>query len=195
MVVPQDEAVTSTDHEQDRRCLERVQAGDQRALAELYGRHTPLLYSVALRILKSPADAEDVLQEAWLQVWKRAGSFDPKRGSAVAWLLTVARTRAIDRYRSKASRGRAESSVDPEPLTPPVDPSATAGRSQLRDRVRQAFEQLSPEQRRVLEIAYFQGLSQTEIAELVKAPLGTVKSWTRQGLTRLRELLPQEEWV
>ncbi len=183
------------DSERDRECLERVQNGDTQALAELYDRYTPLLYPVVMRILRSGAEAEDVLQEAWLQVWKRATTFDPRRGSVAAWLLTVARTRALDRYRSRAARGRAEAKVDPEPLNAAPDPPVEAVRGQLGERVREALATLEPRQREVLEIAYFQGLSQSEIAEKIGAPLGTVKSWTRQALMRLRDLLPQEEWV
>ncbi len=164
-------------------------------MSQLYDRYTPLLYPVALRILRSPAEAEDSLQDAWLQVWRRAGSFDPARGTVIAWLLTVARSRALDRYRSMMSRGRAESRVDAEPLATPPDPVGSAAHAQLSARVRAALAQLTPQQRQVIEIAYFQGLSQTEIAEHLNAPLGTVKSWTRQGLMKLRELLPQEEWV
>ena len=183
-----------TDQDRDRRCLERVRAGDSGALAELYDRYTPMLFPVALRILRRPADAEDALQDAWLQVWRTAASYESRRGTVAAWLLTVTRTRALDRYRSLASRGRAESRVDPEPQNPPVDPSSSAARGEIGTRVRRALAELEPRQREVLEIAYFEGLSQTEIAERLKAPLGTVKSWTRQGLMRLRELLPQEEW-
>jgi RNA polymerase sigma-70 factor, ECF subfamily len=183
------------DSEQDRQCLERVRQGDTRALAELYDRYTPLLYPVVLRILRSGAEADDALQEAWLQVWKRSATYDPKRGSVAAWLLTVARTRALDRYRSLAARGRAESKVDPDPVNAPADPQADATRGQIGERVREAMASLEPRQREVIEIAYFQGLSQSEIAEKIGAPLGTVKSWTRQALTRLREMLPQEEWV
>ena len=182
-----------TDQERDQRCVERLRAGDAEALAELYDRYTPLLYPVALRILRRPADAEDALQEAWLQVWKSAASYEPRRGTVAGWLLTVARTRALDRYRSLASRGRAESRVDPEPQSKPFEPSFSAALGELGERVRNALAELQPRQREVLEIAYFEGLSQSEIAERLGAPLGTVKSWTRQGLLRLRELLPQEE--
>ena len=135
------------------------------------------------------------MQDAWLQVWRRSASYDPRRGTVVAWLLTVVRTRALDRYRSVASRNRVESRVDPEPVTAPEDPTREAAQVQLSDRVRAAMAALAPQQRQVLEIAYFHGLSQSEIAKQLNAPLGTVKSWTRQGLMRLRELLPQEEWV
>jgi RNA polymerase sigma-70 factor (ECF subfamily) len=172
-----------------------MQAGETRALAELYDRYTPLLYSVVLRILRSTAEAEDALQDAWLQVWRRSATYDPKRGTVGAWLMTVARTRALDRYRSVASRGKAESQANSELPIPAADPSASAAQVELMERVQNALAQLQPQQRRVLEIAYFEGLSQTEIAERLSAPLGTVKSWTRQGLMRLRELLPQEEWV
>src|SRR6185369_12142404 len=125
-------------------------------------------------------------QNAWLQVWRRASSYDVRRGTVAAWLLTVARSRALDRYRSLSSRRQAEAKVDPEPLAPPVDPSAGAAGQQLGERVRLALAQLQPQQRQVLEIAYFQGLSQSEIANQLNTPLGTVKSWTRQGLMRLR---------
>ena len=184
-----------TGAEHDLECLRRIQAGDTAALGELYDRYTPLLYSLVLRILRSPADAEDALQEAWVQVWKRAGSFDAARGSVGAWLTTVARTRALDRYRSMKSRSTAEARVEVDSVAPPPDPGVSATRSQLGGRVREALATLTPQQRAVLEIAYFEGLSQTEIASRVGAPLGTVKSWTRQGLMRLKELLPQEEWA
>jgi len=184
-----------TQQELDFQCLQRTQAGDMRSLSELFDRYTPLLYPVALRILRSPADAEDAVQDAWLQVWKRSASYDARRGTVAAWLLTVVRSRALDRYRSVASRSRAESRVDPEPVTAPEDPTRRAMHVELRDRVRDAMAALAPQQRQVIEIAYFEGRSQSEIAKQLNAPLGTVKSWTRQGLMRLRELLPQEEWA
>src|SRR5437867_7124175 len=191
----QGRTMSLTDQERDHRSLLRVQEGDSRALEELYDRYTPLLYPVAFRILRRAADAEDALQEAWLQVWRRAVTYDPRRGTVAAWLLTVARTRALDRYRSLAARGRAESSVDPEAGARPPEPSASAVHAQLGERVWSALAQLQPQQRQVLEIAYFEGLSQSEVAARLNAPLGTVKSWTRQGLLRLREILPQEEWM
>lgn len=181
--------------ERDLQCVRRVQAGDEKALAELYDRYTPLVYPVALRILRSASDAEEVVQQAWLQVWKGAAGYDARRGTVAAWLLTVARSRALDLYRSVASRRRAEGKVDPEPLSPPEDPTTSATQRQVSERVKQAMTGLTPQQRQALEIAYFEGLSQTEVAARMQAPLGTVKSWTRQGLMRLRELLPQEEWV
>ena len=176
--------------------MRRIQAGDAAALAELYDRYTPLLYPVALRILRSATEAEDAVQDAWVQVWKRAESYDVRRGNVAAWLLTVARTRALDRYRSVASRSRAETRAEEEPVrVAPVDPARSAAQADIGERVRAALARLQPQQRQVLEIAYFEGLSQSEISERLDAPLGTVKSWTRQGLMRLRELLPEQEWV
>jgi len=164
-----------------------------RALEELYDRHSGLLYSAALRILGRAADAEEVLQEAWLQAWNRAESYDVARGAVVAWLLTLLRSRAIDRVRSRASRQRVEQAVAEAP--PPqavVEPPAVAAQRELQERVTSALEELAPQQRQVLELAYFGGLSQSEIASRLGAPLGTVKSWTRQALMRLRDLVPEE---
>lgn len=180
--------------ELDLQCMRRLATRDEQALAELYDRYTPLLFPVALRILRNAVDAEEALQRTWLQVWKSAAGYDPKRGSVAAWLVTMVRSRALDLYRSLASRRRAEGQVEVD-LVAREDPTAPAAQRQLSERVRTALSSLPPQQRQVLEIAYFEGLSQTEVADRLKAPLGTVKSWTRQGLTRLRELLPQEEWV
>ncbi len=181
--------------EDDLRCLRRMRGGDASALSDLYDRYGSLIYSVALRILRSPADAEDAVQQAWVQVWKSAASYDSRRGPVAAWLLTMARSRALDLYRSLGSRRRAETHVDAAPRETPPDPAADSMMGQLGTRVRAALGELAPQQRQVLEIAYFEGLSQSEIAERLQAPLGTVKSWTRQGLMRLKQLLPEEEWA
>jgi len=184
-----------TDQELDLRCLERLQSGDSKALEELFDRYSPLLYPMVLRILRAPSDAEDTLQEVWLQVWKRVATFDPKRGTVAAWLVMLARSRALDRYRSLSSRRNAETKVEAAPEASRDDASTPAAQRQLSERVASALAQLAPQQRQVIEIAYFEGLSQTEIAQRLNAPLGTVKSWTRQGLQKLRELVPQEVWV
>ncbi|HYM82119.1 MAG TPA: sigma-70 family RNA polymerase sigma factor [Candidatus Limnocylindria bacterium] len=181
--------------ERDSLCILRLKGGESSALEELYDRYTPLLYPVALRILRRAPDAEDAVQQAWVQVWKSAGSYDPRRGTVAAWLLTVTRTRALDLYRSVASRKKAENQVNPEPPSPPAEPSRLAQQSELGERVQNALGSLPPQQRQVLEIAFFEGLSQSEVATRLGAPLGTVKSWTRQALMRLREQMPQEEWT
>ena len=185
-----------SEQDDDRSCMNRVRAGDMRALEELYDRHSGLLFSAAVRILGRAADAEEVLQEAWLQAWNRAETYDAARGAVVAWLLTLVRSRAIDRLRSRASRQRVEQVIaDDPPMQAAPEPPATVAQRQLQTRVTAALSELGAQQRQVLELAYFGGLSQSEIASQLGAPLGTVKSWTRQGLLRLRELLPEEEWA
>jgi RNA polymerase sigma-70 factor (ECF subfamily) len=184
-----------SDQERDRLCVERMRAGDARALEELYDRHNGLLYSVVLRIVRSPGDAEEVLQEAWLQIWRGAATYNAARGTVGAWLVTVARSRGIDRIRSEGSRQRAETAVGVDPPPPTEDASANAAHRQMSERVGRALEKLGPQHRQVVELAYFGGLTQNEIAERLNTPLGTVKSWTRQALLRLSDLVPQEEWT
>jgi RNA polymerase sigma-70 factor (ECF subfamily) len=172
--------------------MRRLQSGDRAALAELYDRHAALAYGVALRILRHAEDAEDALQESWVQVWNRSDSFDPARGSVAAWVITIARSRALDRLRRKSSRGRAESAAGIDPPATPAAPDTMAERAALRDHLGRAMEGLEARQREVLEIAYFEGLSQSEIAERLKVPLGTVKYWMRQGLLHLRQDVAEE---
>jgi len=180
----------------DLECMERLKSGDPRALRELYDRYTSLLYPVALRIVGNPTDAEDAVQRSWVQAWQTAASYDPRRGPVAAWLLTMVRSRALDLARSTVSRRRAEDAAEQEPPNaPPDDPAGSAERTALRENITRALRELSADQRQVLEIAYFEGLSQSEVATRLGAPLGTVKSWTRQGLEKLRELLPKQEWV
>ncbi len=178
----------------DRSCIGRMSAGDTSALEELYDRHTPMLYGLVLRIVGGAADAEEVLQDTWLQAWRRAVTWDPARGTVAGWLVTLARSRAIDRIRSVASRRRAETAapLPDAPLTAD-EPAANAAQRQRQERLSAALAALTPRQREVLDLGYFGGLSQSEIAARIGAPLGSVKSWTRQGLMRLRELVPQEE--
>lgn len=172
--------------------VRRLQSGDRAALAGLYDRHAALAYGVALRVLRHAEDAEDALQEAWVQIWNRSDSFDPARGSVAAWVITIARSRALDRLRRRTTRGRAESAPVIEPPAAPPPPEAGAERSAVRERVGRALEALDPRQKEVLEIAYFEGLSQSEIAERLKIPLGTVKYWMRQGLLQLRQDVAEE---
>jgi RNA polymerase sigma-70 factor (ECF subfamily) len=184
-----------SDLDRDPSCMSRLKAGDLNALEELYDRHTPLLYSMVMRIVGRSADAEEVLQDTWLQVWRRADAYDPSRGAVGAWLLTLARSRAIDRLRGRGSRQRAERAAEVDPPVPAEEASAPVVQRQLHERVTTALAELSPQHREVLELAYFGGLSQSEIASRLGSPLGTVKSWTRQALTRLRALVPQEDWT
>ena len=184
------------DTEQDRRCWDRVAGGDPAALAEAYDRYADLLYSLARRIVGSTSDAEEVLQDAWLQAWRSARSYDPARGALGAWLVTITRTRALDRLRSMGSRRRGEAAATIEAASDPpprsADPATGYARRALRINVATAITALAPQQRQVLELAFFDGLSQSEIAARLNAPLGTVKSWTRQALLKLRERVPVE---
>jgi RNA polymerase sigma-70 factor (ECF subfamily) len=182
-----------TDQERDRLCVERMRAGDTRALEELYDRHNGLLYSVVLRIVSVPGGAEEVLQEAWLQIWRGAATYNAARGTVGAWLVTVARNRGMDRIRSEGPGAERAARVDaPHPTE---DASANAAHRQMSERVGRALEKLGPQHRQVVELAYFGGLTQGEIAERLNTPPATVKSWTRQALLRLSELVPQEEWT
>jgi RNA polymerase sigma-70 factor (ECF subfamily) len=181
--------------DRDRACVERLCAGDTSAMVELYDRHTDLLYSLVRRIVGDESETEDVLQETWVRAWRSARAYDPSRGSVGAWLVTMARSRAIDRIRSEGTRRRARDASSAVPGEPVADdPSDRVVESERRDRIRAALVQLSPQHREVLDLAYFGGLSQTEIATRMAAPLGTVKSWTRQALARLSELVPREVW-
>ena len=181
--------------DRDRSALERMVAGDTRALEELYDRHGDLLYSLVRRILSRTEDAEDAIQEIWLQAWRGARTYDPKRGTVCGWLVSIARSRAIDRLRSEGSRKRAAVAAGVDAPDPPESPAESAVDRQRREHVDHAMSQLDPQHREVLELAYFAGLSQSEISERLGAPLGTVKSWTRQALSRLEKLVPREEWL
>ena len=181
--------------DRDRSALERMVAGDTRALEDLYDRHGDLLYSLVRRILSRVDDAEDVIQEVWLQAWRGARTYDPKRGTVCGWLVSIARSRAIDRLRSEGSRQRATDAAGSDARVSEESPAESAVDRERREHVDRAMVQLEPQHREVLQLAYFAGLSQSEISERLGAPLGTVKSWTRQALSRLEKLVPREEWL
>lgn len=162
---------------------------DETALAELYDRYRVILFGLLVRILNSREEAEDVLQEVFLQVWRRAADFDEKRGRPFTWLVTLARSRGIDRLRSLAARERVALAGAKQPAEEVSDAAADAFASEQRTLVTTALEQLPEEQRRPLILAYFDGLTQSEIAAKLGAPLGTVKTRMRTGLMKLREAL------
>jgi RNA polymerase sigma-70 factor (ECF subfamily) len=184
-------AVNSQEQVDSATWLARAAAGDGAALAALYDRHARLVYSLALRIIGNEADAEDVVQEVFAQVWRQAGRYDAMRGSVEAWFLTMARTRAIDRLRAHRARpdsgaGLPTSSELPAVIVDPAD-ALTAARDA--ERVRDALHELPLLQRLAIELAYFEGLTQSEIADRLEQPLGTVKTRIRLGLLKLRAAL------
>jgi RNA polymerase sigma-70 factor (ECF subfamily) len=169
--------------------LKAIAKSDEEALAQLYDRYRIVLFGLLVRILISREEAEDVLQEVFLQVWKRAGDFDEHRGRPFTWLVTLARSRAIDRLRSLASRARVAIAGARDESELISDAATDAFRSEQRGLVTDALAQLPEEQKRALILAYFDGLTQSEIAARLGAPLGTVKTRMRAGITKLRELL------
>jgi RNA polymerase sigma-70 factor (ECF subfamily) len=165
-------------------------AGDERALGDLYDRWSGSAYALVLRLLGNPSDAEDVVEEVFWQAWRQAGRFQPERGQVSAWLMTIARSRALDRLRSRRRRPEtllADATADVP--TSASDPLAAASGSERRERVLSALRELPAEQRQAVEMAYFDGLSQTEIAERTSQPLGTVKTRVRLAMQKLRERL------
>lgn len=177
--------------------LSRLVAGDERALGELYDLYGGLAFSLACSLVSEPADAEDVVADAFGQIWRTAATFDAERGNVLAWLTTIVRSRALDLLRSQRRRARAlEVAVahSPEDAAPGMSSSSSpadrgAEMSEARVLVRRSLDDLPEPQRVVLELAYFGGLSQSEIADHLREPLGTVKTRMRAGLDKLRQAL------
>ena len=180
---------TSDDARADIALLGRVIARDGRAIGELYDRHSRLLYGLILRILRNRSEAEEVLQEVFVQVWTRADTYNVELGAPVAWLVRIARNRAIDQIRSNSVRARTAEATPPP--TPVETPEARAVMSEQQRAVARALGTLPLEQRELIEHAYFQGLTQSELAERFNLPLGTVKTRVRTGMMTLRRELQQ----
>lgn len=183
-------AGTDVDDQED---LRRLAAGDGDAAARLYDRHARAVYSLALRIVNDEGDAEDVVQEVFAQAWRQAARYDASRGAVVAWLLMMARSRAIDKLRSARARPDSRGVDDPRAIDemPAVVRDAhsriiDAENARLAQR---ALAELPLLQRLVIELAYYEGLTQREIADRLEQPLGTVKSRLRLGLLKLRDAL------
>ncbi|HKC20096.1 MAG TPA: sigma-70 family RNA polymerase sigma factor [Candidatus Dormibacteraeota bacterium] len=168
-------------------------AADVDALAVLYDRYGSLAYSIAVRILGDSAMAEDVVQESFLKLWTNASAFDPGRGSLRSWLVASVRNRAIDRLRGRGRKERREVELDSADIAPPADPSADPWREVSmaleRDAVIEALQRLPAEQKQAVELAYYGGYSQREIAEMAKVPLSTVKGRMRLALEKLHSYL------
>ncbi|MGH7927665.1 MAG: sigma-70 family RNA polymerase sigma factor [Candidatus Binatia bacterium] len=167
-----------------------IGAQDRDAFSRFYDRYSPLVYSLALRMLRAQSDAEDLLQEVFMQIWRQAASYSPERGSPEAWIINIARSRAIDKLRSMRRRERSFVLTDDPSLSESNENvESNAMESETKLTMNSALANLPEAQRRVLELAYFGGLSQTEIADRLKEPLGTVKTRMRAGIQRLRDIL------
>jgi RNA polymerase sigma-70 factor, ECF subfamily len=174
--------------------LDRLRARDPDAMGELYDRYSRITYSLIYRVVRNQSVAEDLVQETFIRVWNRIQGFDHQKGALGPWILTVARNRAIDYVRSVDGRMSA-STLEVEKMENPAVFSNLEGDIMNMDRVRSlkaAFEKLDPNQRLVLELAYFEGMSQTEMAGKLQKPLGTVKTWVRGALKALRDEMGEE---
>ena len=169
--------------EEDFTLLERIRRGDEAAMTAIYDRYNRIVYSVSLRVLRDVPAAEDVLQEVFMQVWRSPGSFLETKGSLGGWLAVVARNRSIDILR----RRRSTDQVEEVALASPFNLAEEAERNNMMERARAAIVHLPVEQRKTLEMAFFDGLTHTEIAEMTGDPLGTVKTRIRSALLTLRK--------
>lgn len=181
-------------NEVDANLVRQMSAGDEVAFATFYDRFAPGLFSMIYAILHDQKDSEDVLQEAFVQMWKRTATYDATRSSLFTWAVMIARHKAIDRIRSRQRRTRLSEAVanqaGPFAVSAPSDQADNAlVRTDERERVRAALSQLGEGQREAIELAFFGGLTQTQISERLGAPLGTVKARIRRGLLALREVL------
>jgi RNA polymerase sigma-70 factor (ECF subfamily) len=169
----------------DSMLISRIRTGDEDALAALHDRYASVVYSVALRVLGDTTQAEDILQEIFIQLWRNPQRFDANRGSLGAWLAVIARHRAIDQLR----RRRPETDVEDVIISVDTRLEQTTDRNMAIAKVRAAVEHLPPEQRQPLELAFFQGLTHSEIASKTGEPLGTIKTRIRTALLALRKAL------
>jgi len=175
--------------------LRRVARGDKGAYRTLYDRLGSQSLAIAIRVLGGKAEAEDTVQETFLDVWTRAAQFDPVRGSGRAWVLSMVRNRAIDRLRTRGAVSRMIERAESQQATAPIastSPADELTRAEAQLSIHVAMSELTDAQRHALELAYFEGLSQSEIAERLGEPLGTVKSRVRAAMEKLASLLPHE---
>jgi RNA polymerase sigma-70 factor, ECF subfamily len=172
--------------------LRQIAAGDRTSFAEFYDRHSTLMFSVACRILRDPSEAEDVLQEAFMQIWEKAAKFDPKLGKASSWAAILVRNKAVDRIRASQRRIRlAEEAGAEQGAVNNVDDTANEAvyGHEKANLIQSAIVELPMEQRQAIEMAYFSGLTQDEISKKLNQPLGTIKARIRRGLLKLRDQL------
>lgn len=178
----------------DHDLLREIAAGSGEALGLFYDRHASMALGLLCRMLGDRNEAEEVLQEVFLQVWRSAGRYDAARSSPRGWLLLLARSRALDRHRGTVARRRREEEAARSSAAQAVAPLGTRRleHGESRRRIGSALDRLPPEQRRVIELSFYEGLTQTQIAEALNAPLGTVKSRALLAMRKLRQLLGEE---
>jgi RNA polymerase sigma-70 factor (ECF subfamily) len=170
--------------------LQQSSWGDEGAFALLYDAVALRLYGLVLRVLRDPAQSEEVTQEAFLEIWRTSTRFEPNRGSALGWMMTIAHRKAVDRVRSATAAGRRDRGYHEANRDVDYDSTAEAAQATLEaERVRKALQTLTPAQRSALELAFFGGYTHTEVAAMLDVPLGTAKTRIRDGLLRLRDTL------
>ena len=174
---------TTPKNDDEAALIERIQAGDETAMTDMYDRYSGIVYGVALRVLGNTTAAEDVLQEVFLQLWRNPQAFDANRGRLSAWLAVIARNRAIDHLRKRPP----EEDIDELPISTGVNLENEAAQRLAIEKIRGVLSQLPQDQRRLLEMAFFEGMTHTEIAAKSGEPLGTVKTRIRTGLLALRK--------
>jgi RNA polymerase sigma-70 factor (ECF subfamily) len=185
--VPQEGAPAAPDLAE---LLRRCGRGDQHAFAQLYDAVSAKAHGLAVRVVRDPAQAEEVAQEAFLEIWKNSGRFDPAKGSPLAWLLTIVHRKSVDRIRSAEASTRRDTAYNRQNQPVDHDSTAEAAHASLEARrVRVALESLTPVQREALELAYFGGYTHTEVATMLDLPVGTAKTRIRDGLIRLRDTM------
>lgn len=198
MPTPPESGTAETRREdEDAELIRRVARGDREAFASVYDRYSRPLFAIALRVLNDAREAEDIVHDVFIALWNKAGDFESDRGTAFGWCVTLTRNRAIDRVRARKRRGELLAESAPADLGYDENQAENADSGDMlwqKEKaavVRQALESLPAEQRSALQLAYFGGLTQQEIAAKLREPLGTVKARIRRGLLKLRELLPQ----
>ncbi|MBV9998396.1 MAG: sigma-70 family RNA polymerase sigma factor [Verrucomicrobia bacterium] len=184
---------SSIDQESEIELLKRVGQGDRKSFEDLYDRFSGVLFSTALQILNDHREAEDVLQEVFVQIWDKARLYDAARGKPLTWAMTLTRNKAIDRLRSAQRRYRLQGQVEKETtITNQVAIKDSSEEVEILEKsrlIRAAVMELSKEQREAIELAFFSGLTQNEIAQELNQPLGTVKARIRRGMLRLKEMI------
>ncbi len=190
------DASHDVDVEEEVALLKAIGSRDRDSFAKLYDRYSAILFSIALRVLNDTELAEDALQDVFFQIWEKAPTYDPRRGKPLTWAVTLTRNKAIDRLRSVQRRYRLYDEAREEAKTTAASADYESARSlehlEKNEMIRNAVKQLSKEQRQAIEMAFFSGLTQNEVAEQLGEPLGTIKARIRRGMMKLRDLLERE---